>query len=73
MTAPQPHITRRVWAEVTRTPNASVTVLAARAGVVKSTVSRALRTLRAAGYIDYPDRTLQARIVKVPFYAKKGH
>lgn len=67
MSAPQSHITRRVWAEVTKTPNAPITELACRAGVVKSTASRALHALRAAGYIDFPDRTLQARTILVPF------
>jgi len=67
------HITRRVWDEVTRTPLASTEEIAQRMGVVKSTVSRALRTLRDDGFIDIPQRTQQARTILVPFVEDRRH
>lgn len=58
---------RRVWASVTHTPCASVRELARRLDMAYSQVSKALRLLRAAGYIAFADRTCRARTVLVPF------
>jgi hypothetical protein len=61
-------LVRRVWAAVTLAPAAPIRQLARNAGTAYSTVQRALEILRAAGYIDYPDRASAARVIHVGLY-----
>lgn len=64
-----PRMIRRVWAEVSRTPQASYQDLAVRLGIPKSTVHYALLRLRDAGYIEWEPGLRRARRVVVPFIA----
>jgi DNA-binding transcriptional MocR family regulator len=61
---------RRVWAAVTRTPNASLRELADSLGAQFGNVSRAIKVLRDAGYITIEGE--RARRVLIPFYAPIG-
>ena len=63
-----PAVARRVWAAVTRDPNATVVRLAADAGTTFSIAGAALRLLRDAGYIDFSPRSIRARRIIMPFY-----
>lgn len=58
---------RRVWAAVTQDPQASLKSLAERVGCSYSRVGVILKDLRAAGYIDFQDRTNGARTIVLPF------
>jgi DNA-binding transcriptional ArsR family regulator len=62
---------RLVWAAVTATPHSPVHTLAAALGIAPSSVYAALRALRDAGYIDYPDACHRARVVRVGLYERK--
>jgi SOS-response transcriptional repressor LexA len=60
---------RRVWAQVTRTPQASVREMVDAMGLRSTSgVGISLRILREAGYIDYKPGRSRARRVVVPFY-----
>jgi len=58
---------RRVWAAVTRDPQATLEELGVGVGYTKSMVRLILRKLRAMGHIDYQDRSKGARTILVPF------
>lgn len=58
---------RRVWAEVTKRPQATLDQIGVANGYTKSMVGRILRELRAAGYIQYKDGSKGARTILVPF------
>lgn len=64
---PAPHTTRRVWAYVSVRPQATIREMGRALGIGYATVAAALRCLRDVyGYIDYPDRSAGARVVRVP-------
>lgn len=58
---------RRVWAAVTRTPQASVRELAGELEMGFGTVATALRFLRDCGYIRHQHRACRARTIVIPF------
>ena len=67
-------VTRRVWAEVTKDPQATVRELAERTGVPSSSnVYLALVRLRDAGYIDFAPNTNRTRRIIVPFAIINSH
>lgn len=58
---------RRVWAAVSRQPQATVRELAAMSGLKsQGTVRLHLRFLRAAGYIEFQDGAERARRIILP-------
>lgn len=61
--------TRRVWAAVTKYPQATLDELGAIVGYTKSRVWQILEDLRSAGYIDFAPRTKGARTILLPFAA----
>jgi DNA-binding MarR family transcriptional regulator len=64
--------TRRVWAALTATPDASIRELATRLGIAISTVASHRRRLREAGYIAFEDGGVRATRVLVPLYVQQG-
>lgn len=65
-----PAVTRRVWAEVTRTPAASYREIGRRIGRHSSHVRYAVEMLIRAGYIERVPRKVGTRII-VPFYTSE--
>jgi predicted transcriptional regulator len=63
----RPATVRKVWAAVTRTPNASMRELACRLDLCPDTVCVAIQTLHVIGYITYEPGTVGARRVLIPF------
>lgn len=67
-TRPSAYTTRRVWAALTRRPQASIRELAASLELSYGHVNDALNVLRDAGYIDGPYGSSRARTVLVPLH-----
>jgi DNA-binding MarR family transcriptional regulator len=65
---PSLRTTRRVWAELSRTPRVSIREIAARIGISHSGVRYAIAMLVAAGYVEHQSGLDRARRVVVPFY-----
>jgi hypothetical protein len=63
---------RATWAALTADPGATNRELRRRVGVGSiDTIRRAKQTLRAAGYIDYQDRTNNTTRIIVPFVTER--
>ncbi len=58
---------RRVWAALTRSPQAHVGALAKQIGLSPATVRCALKALKVAGYVDWEPGVHGARTIIVPF------
>lgn len=58
---------RRVWAQISRTPTASVSELAAACGLGRATAQQAIDHLVDLGYVERQPRGGRARRVLVPF------
>lgn len=59
-------LVRDVWALVTRSPQLGMRPIGDRLGVSSSQVSRAMRFLRDAGYIEFEDKVCGTRRIIVP-------
>ncbi len=62
------HLVRKVWAAVTKCPQASIQELATAVGIPYGPCRRSLIDLKRRGYIDFPDNTVRARTILIPLW-----